>query len=376
MRKMIIMNSDKEPEIIETDEDTKEEDLYNEGLYPYPPKPEIDDIEVDVREQPFSVFELARQYDRKKLIINPDFQRNLVWKPKQKSQFIESILLNIPLPYLYLNQDKKGNYIVVDGLQRTVAICEFLKNEFSLQELEAVPWLNEKKFSDLDKNFQARIEDRKLTCYVIRPSVSSKVIHDIFKRINTGGTQLNRQEIRNCIYLGKATDLLKKLSSKEYFKKAIDGGISSKRMKDQEAILRYIAFKLFDFRNYRNDMDQFLGKAMKKINTKLDDSQIEGLKSDFQRVMEWTYDFFGKNNFRIPTETSRGRINISVMESVGYFFSSKDDDFLRIHKQKVIDNFNRLIEHEKYLDAVRTSTGDRRRVNIRFLRAKSILGAI
>lgn len=369
------MNSDREAEIIETDEDTKEEDLYNGSLYPYPPAPEIDEIEVDVREQPFSVFELARQYDRKKLIINPEFQRNLVWKPKQKSQFIESILLNIPLPYLYLNQNSKGNYIVVDGLQRTVTICDFLKNEFPLQELEALPWLNGKKFSELNENLQTRIEDRKIPCYTISPSVPLKMIYDIFKRINTGGTQLNRQEIRNCIYLGEATRLLKELASQNYFKRAIGGGISSKRMKDQEAVLRYIAFS-WCYKDYNNDMDEFLGNVMKAINTEENDSGIEQVKADFQRVMEWTYDFFGEKNFRIPTETSRGRINISVMESVGYFFSEADDEFLGEYKNNIISNFKRLINDPDYLDAVRTSTGDRKRVKTRFELAVSILGEV
>ncbi len=364
-------------DIIETDEDTKEEDLYDGSLYPYPSMPEIDELEVDVREQPFSVFELARQYKRENLIINPDFQRNLVWKLKQMSWFIESILLNIPLPYLYLNQRKDGKYIVVDGLQRTVTICDFLKNKFPLQELEALPWLNEKKFSDLDGNLRARIEDRKLPCYVIRPSVPLKMIHDIFKRINSGGTQLNRQEIRNCIYLGKATRLLKELSSHDKFKKAIDQGISSKRMKDQEAVLRYIAFRLFDYNDYGNDMDEFLGYAMEAINTGLDDSWIPYLRHNFLHVMEWTYYFFGERNFRIPTESSRGRINISVMESVGYFFSSKNDDFLEKHRQKIIDNFfHRLIKDADYLDAVRTSTGDKKRVNTRFGLAMTILGDV
>jgi hypothetical protein len=369
----IIMNSDKETEIIETDDDTEEEDLYNGSLYPYPPAPEIDEIEVDVKEQPFSVFELARQYERNKLIINPEFQRNLVWKPKQKSQFIESILLNIPLPYLYLNQNSKGKYIVVDGLQRTVTICDFLKDKFPLQELEALSWLNGKRFSELDENLQTRIEDQKIPCYTIRPSVPLKMIYDIFKRINTGGTQLNRQEIRNCIYLGKATRLLKELSSQDYFIKAIDSGIRSERMKDQEAVLRYIAFS-WCYEDYNNDMDEFLGNVMKAINTEENDS--ERVKADFQRVMEWTYDFFGEKNFRIPTETSRGRINISVMESVGYFFSESDDESLEKYKNKIIANFERLINDPDYLDAVKTSTGDRKRVKTRFELAMSILGDV
>jgi len=369
---------DKNNEFIETDEDTKDEDLEGEGsLYPYPPEPDVDKIEVDVKEAPYSVFELVRQYEKKKLIINPDFQRNLVWKPHQKSWFIESILLNIPLPHIYFNQDHKGNYIVVDGLQRTTTIYDFLNNRFYLQELEALPWLNGKRFRDLDGKLQARLEDRKVPCYIIKTSVPMKMIYDIFKRINTGGTQLNRQEIRNCIYLGKATKLLKELSTQPYFRRAIDNGIASTRMKDQEAVLRYLAFKMLDFKEiYKKDMDDFLGVAMKEINKNLDNDEINDLKGDFKRVMKFTYRFFRTNNFRIPTDYSRGRINIALIESVGNFFSSKSDDFLMRNREKIIKNFDNLISNFDFLDAVKYSTGDKRRVFTRFELASKILGDV
>ena len=134
------------------------------------------------------------------------------------------------------------------------------------------------------------------------PSVPLAVVYDIFNRINTGGTQLNRQEIRNCIFIGESTKLLKQLSSKDYFKAAIGNGISSKRMKDQEAILRYLAFKIFDYKkDYKGDMSDFLENAMRKLNL-MDKSQIDTYAKDFQEVMKLTYDFFGENNFRFSRD--------------------------------------------------------------------------
>ncbi len=369
------MKENEKPELIEDDADTREEDLHDGSLYPCTRELDISEVEVDVSESPFSVFELKRQYEKDKLIINPEFQRNMVWKPGQMSWFIESILLNIPLPYLYLNQNNKGKYIVVDGLQRITTINKYLENRFSLQDLEALPWLNDKKFADLESELQSRIEDRKMPCYIIKPSAPLKTIYDIFRRINTKGTQLQRQEIRNCIYLGKATRMLKELSSKKEFEKAIDYGIAPKRMKDQEVVLRYIAFKLKDYRkDYKSDMDEFLGSVMKQINSELSDDEITGLEKDFLRVMKWTYRFFGDRNFRIPTASSRGRINIAVLESVGHFFSLKDDAFLKRHRRKIIGNFNMLIKKTTYLDSVKVSTGDRRRVRRRFRLASKILG--
>ena len=138
-----------------------------------------------------------------KLIIDPDFQRNLVWDQEQKSQFIESIILNFPLPPFYINQRNDGKYNIVDGLQRTTTMHAFVNDQFRLQDLEALTYLNGCNFSDLKKlnsDYQTKIEDKKLTIYLIKPSVSIKVVYDIFKRINTNGTPLNRQEVRNCIF--------------------------------------------------------------------------------------------------------------------------------------------------------------------------------
>ncbi len=359
-------------EALEDDEDTKEADTYESGsIYPY-------DMpgEVDIRENPHTVFDWMRKLNRKQLIIDPEFQRNLVWKHEQKSKFIESVLLNIPIPPLYVNQDKTGKYIIVDGLQRTSTLSEFINNRFKLTGLEVLTDLNDRTFSDLGPTLQTKFEDKKLWIYVIKPSVPLPMVYDIFHRINTGGTQLTRQEVRNCFYIGPATRLLKELSEQEQFRQAIDGGISPKRMKDREAVLRYLAFRIFGYKtNYKNDMDAFLGEAMKKINH-MEDKKIDNLRRDFERVMKLTYDFFGDRNFRLPTASTRGRVNIALLESVSYFFALKSDAFLQKHKKKILKNYEILLKNPIFIDAIRYSTGDTRRVRNRFDLAQKILGKI
>jgi len=368
------MSDIKNNEIIEVDADTADEEGSG-GLYPYDPTKE----DIDIRQEPHTVFELMRKYDQGRLIINPDFQRNLVWKLEQKSKFIESIILNFPLPPFYVNQTQEGKYIIVDGLQRTSTLHEFVNDKFKLTGLEALAKLNGYYFSELIEqpgDYQTRIEDKKLLLYLIRPSVPLKVIYDIFNRINTSGTMLNRQEVRNCIFIGKATQLLKELSEQDYFKKAIDNGISSKRMKDREAVLRYLAFQILDYEtNYHGDMSDFVEKAMRTINL-MADEEIAALKSDFKRVMTLTFDFFGKHNFRLPTEQTRGRINLAVFESVSYFFSIKHDAFLKTHKKTIQRHFDQLLQDEAYLDAVRFSTANTTKVITRFKRVRKILGKV
>ncbi len=362
--------------VIETDNDTTEEDSGNDGgLYPYDPT----EADIDIREDPQTVFELMRKYDKGKLIIDPDFQRNVVWEKKQKSQFIESVILNFPLPPWYVNQTVDGKYIIVDGLQRTTALHEFVNDKFILTGLEALTQLNGYNFSELKElpgDYQTRIEDKKLNIFIIRPSVPFKVVYDIFNRINTKGTTLQRQEIRNCIFSGKSTKLLKELSEQRYFKEAIDNGISPKRMKDREVILRYLAFRIFDYeKDYQGDLSDFVENAMRKINLMSDDN-IGELKKDFERVMKRTFELFGNKNFRLPNGEKRGRINIAIFESVSYFFSINSDDFLDKNKEFIRANFNKLLKNEEYLNSIRYSTNTKSRVITRFKLAQEILGSV
>ncbi len=347
-------------EILENDFDTQDEDLYDGKLLPFS-LPE----EVDIREDHFTVFELNRKMKDDKIVLNPEFQRNLVWKPEQKCRFIESILMGIPLPPFYVYHDLSGKYIMVDGLQRSSTIASFLNDEFMLEELKILVDLNGYKFSKL-KSLQTRLEDKKLLIYVIKPSVPGEVLYDIFNRINTGGTQLTRQEIRNCIFIGKSTALLKKVSEKASFIKAIDGGISPTRMKDREAVLRCLAFILLSYDNdYKNDMDDFLGRAMRILN-QLTDSEILNIEENFDKVMTQTYKVFGRSAFRIPTENSRGRINIALFEVVAYFFHKNNIKSESGKTERIKENLRQLLQDDKFVDAIRFSTGDKKRVIRRF----------
>ena len=363
-------------DIIETSEDAEDEG--KGGLYPHDPTK----ADIDIREVSLSVFELVRRYDDGRLIVNPEFQRSsLVWKQDQRSQFIESIILNFPLPPFYVNENREGKYSIVDGLQRTTALHDFVHNKFSLKGLEALKYLNDKTFDGLKEMsgaYQTMIEDRRLILYVLRPSVHIEVIYDLFKRINTGGTQLKRQEVRNCIFIGKSTRLLNELAESKPFKEAIGNSISSDRMRDKEVVLRYLSFQLFDYdKDYEGDISPFVEKAMQEMN-KMSDEEIEKLKANFYRVMQFTYEFFGDRNFRIPLKgkTTGGRISIAALESIGYFFSKQSDEFLQHHKSAIVRNFEILLKNEEFLVSVQKNTNGKDRVKTRFELAQQILGDI
>lgn len=351
---------------IEFDDDTKD------GIYPI----DIEDT-VDIKDDKFSVFEYIRKVKDGKIVMNPDFQRNEVWTLEQKSQLIESTMLEIPIPAFYMKKDAQGRLVVVDGLQRTLALRGFLNDDFKLSGLNALDKANGYTCSEMRKdeklsNLITRVEDRQLLFYVISKDTPMSIVYDIFNRINTGGTKLERQEIRNCIFIGHSTRLLKELSGEVVYRKAIDGGISPKRMKDREAALRCIAFTILDYKKtYARSMDDYLERAMRKIN-KASLIEVEDIKKSFLKTMEQTWKVFGMANFRIPSDYTRGRINIAVMETIYYVFYKKAELGQTIDKNLMRQTFQTLLKDSKYLDAVRNATGTPSKVMTRFELARQL----
>ena len=296
--------------------------------------------EVRVEKVQFSVLHLKRLYeDRKELILNPDFQRKDVWKGKQRSELIESILMGIPIPIMYLFETANGRKQVVDGRQRITTIIDYLNNEFPLRDLKILHDLNGSRFRDLDKKLQGIFEDYQLHVYVIQPPTPERVKYDIFDRVNRGGTRLNNQEMRNALYGSKATKLLKELSESEPFLEATERGVSPARMKDQYIILRTLAFLLWrngDLQEikgmepieYKSDIDDFLAKVMIAINGCLEDEVIEDVRSKFLLAMKRIHRVLGKDAFRFePKESGTRRpINMLLFETLTYLFTFEEAD--------------------------------------------------
>lgn len=299
--------------------------LISNNIYP--------NAEVRVEKAQYSVLHLKRLCEeRKELIIEPDFQRNEVWDSKQKCELIESILMGIPIPIIYLFETKEGKKQVVDGRQRITTILEFLNGKLSLKDLKILPHLKG-NISSLELKLQGIFEDYQISAYVIQPPTPERVKYDIFDRVNRGGTRLNNQEMRNALYRGKATELINELSEDLYFLRATGKGVSVKRMKDKYLILRSISFYLlrtngfykntseFDKIEYKSDIDDFLAKSMIYINDKMDISEIENCKEVFKKSMKNIYKVLGEDAFRFESQENRRPINMPLFESLMYLFS-------------------------------------------------------
>lgn len=316
---------------------------------------------VRVEKAQYSTTHLKRLVEnRTELIIAPDFQRNEVWKRKQSAELVESILMGIPIPTIYLFEMKNGTKQVVDGRQRITAILNFLNDKLILKDLKILPQCNDKKFSELDSKMQGIFEDYQLSFYIIQPPTPERVKYDIFDRVNRGGTRLTNQEMRNALYIGRSTKLLKELSLSPFFLNATGRGISAKRMKDQYIILRSIAFYLLKKKtkivekengeaiDYKSDMDDFLARIMVFLNEKASVNLLEECKIFFITAMTNCYRVMGKDAFRFQSETEHRRpINMPLFEIMTYIFA----DNQMLHNipltKKEVEKFKNKFDHQQ-----------------------------
>ncbi len=284
---------------------------------------------VSVENVNYSVYELKRKYDKTTrereagiepqngLILDDTFQRTgEVWGTKDKVKLIESILMDIPIPFIYLAEGKKGNLIVIDGRQRLTALFDFLDNKYPLRNIEFFPQLRGKKAKNLIddlETYKTKIEDYHLYVIKIKMSTPEEFKLQIFARVNKTGMQLNPQEIRHALHQGESTLLLERISDKYDI-------IKKKRMKDRYLIIRYIAMRLYyldQLKNYDKEkkvlytsINDFLGEAMDAINT-FTAEQIDEIYNDFCYSYETALKAWGKDAFKTKSDTP---INMILFE--------------------------------------------------------------
>ena len=350
-----------------------------ESVYP--------NAEVRVEKAQYSTMHLKRLVEeRKELVIDPDFQRNDVWSAKQSAELVESILMGIPIPTIYLFEMKNGTKQVVDGRQRISAILNFLNNKFCLKDLKILPQCNGKTFSDLDFKMQGIFEDYQLSFYIIQPPTPERVKYDIFDRVNRGGTRLTNQEMRNALYKGRSTVMLRELAVSLEFLKATGRGISSRRMKDQYIILRSIAFYLLKNKqemvleengeniDYKSDMDDFLAKTMIFLNEKASKNLLEDCKATFYEAMNNCYQTLGEDAFRFDSETGNRRpINMPLFEVLMFVFS--DNRLMQnvSYTKQEVEKFKRKVDHQQMFSGNVDSTIN---VNERYDMAEKLINQI
>jgi len=291
--------------------------------------------------------------------LNPEYQRRKRWDDTRKSRLIESFIMNVPLPPIFLYEYAYAKYEVMDGLQRLSSIHDFYTDVFPLEGLEYWKELNGKRYSELPSEIKTGIDRRYISSIVLLEETAKseeeaeELKQIVFERLNSGGEKLTPQETRNALYNGKFNTLCIKLSSIDIFKKMWDIPFNEeellthdmyKKMQDVELVLRFFAYRhLSQIKNY--PIAYFLDEYLKQANL-FSDKTIQELEKTFLLTLETAYEIFGETAFHLPgygrqVHKSSKTVYDSLMQSLHNHLDKKDI---------LIANKNRIVEQRYAID--------------------------
>lgn len=361
---------------------------------------EIENMEDEENEQPFdaekirvdqqmlSVKYMLELMDQDLIELNPGYQRRRVWRDnKKKSLLIESLMLRIPIPAFYFYENEDGKYQVIDGQQRLTTIREFVNGEFRLTGLEYLGKdYNKRRFKDLDTKYVQRIYRTQIAVNILDARSPKNVIFDIFRRVNTGGVNLNPQEMRNAICKQEVRDFLIKSTKNENYLLATRGRVKDDRMDSQELVLRFYAFyKAYDYEknvlhyDYPN-IAAMLDDAIEELN-KMQPSMREELYKKFDLAMRRTYEAFGEYAFSKIQKDGRtvkrnmDYINKSLFSSFSVLLLNKsyDDINIKSKKEKLLLELADALSDHYYTNSITIGTGDKRNVYTNYEFSRKVL---
>lgn len=318
--------------------------------------------ENDVNEQPppdifafnelRSCADLFRMHVQGILDIQPEFQRDFVWKGPDQSRFIDSLIKQLPIPSLCFSYDaKQQKWLVIDGLQRISTIIQFLSGaDWTISELKDIePKISGVSAAAIKNNkelaeFYRRVENSTIPITVLRCDYSNNhhlsYLFTVFHRLNSTGLKLNNQEIRNCIFAGVFNRLLRKLDDDPTWRKLnkMKKG-ESYRMQKQELILRFFAFQE-DLDEYTGSLASFLNTFMEKRRI-VDEQTLSKNEEHFRKVIKMLYD-------AIQTLSFKGKISITLQDSLCYAIGKNIDSLETLTSEQVAKKIESVISDPSF----------------------------
>ncbi|MBE9199186.1 MULTISPECIES: DUF262 domain-containing protein [unclassified Nodularia (in: cyanobacteria)] len=355
----------------------EDEDQDFESDFRINPSSELAEIQrIVVSGSDWTTATILDQMIRENIELNPRFQRRDAWDITRKSRFIESLMLGFPIPQIVLAfQEKRGNFIVLDGKQRLLTILQFYgrsetpNNAFALKNLEFRTDMNSSTYEELRSNFLLKkelnnLDNQTIRTIVVRNVESDNFLYKIFLRLNVQSTPLSAQELRQALHPGSFINFLDDQSIKsKALKKIFKSPNPDFRMRDVELLLRYVGFHYF-LSGYRGNLKAFLDETCLKLNKDWDKrhNDIENVVNKFEKAVQTTINIFQEKNFcRMwlkNDNTYRRRFNKAILDVMVFYFS---DEIIRQsaerNKEKVEEVFKKLCSsNSKFREGVEGTT--------------------
>lgn len=335
-------------------------------------------VEYDIASYPsdLTLSVLHEMWNENEISI-PKFQRSFVWTIKQSSLLIESFLLGLPIPQAFFHVDSENKNWIIDGQQRILSVVFFFEGYFGFENVqgrrqvfrltglgETSPY-NNKRFVDLSESDQRKLKQSILRIINIRqlaPKNNDTSIYHIFERLNTGGTPLRPQEIRNCVFHGQIVETLNKLNQVSEWRRIIGRDRLDKHQRDVEMILRIFAFSVSG-PGYEKPMKEFLNKRMSESRNDAD-GKLSKFAAKFSECAELIDATLPPKPFNV-----RGPINLAAMDSVFSILISHRGSLPNDLKNR----FERLLQDDAYQEVIFFNTSDKDAVRKRLEIAETYL---
>lgn len=326
---------------------------------------------------------LYSQFRRGRLALQPEFQRGYVWDDAKASRLVESVLLDVPIPALYLAEEEDGTHSVIDGQQRLTSFFRVFQPiplngreamKLALRSLRVLTDLNGKTFDQWPDDVQAKFEYAAMRVVTIRKESQPDVKYEIFERLNTGSMGLNDQELRNCVYRGPYNKLLHELSEDSDFQYVLGWKEPDRRMRDVELVLRFFAFQRVTHLNYRSPMKRFMNREMEDHRF-LDQKEVIELRTKFKESVALTKTVFAGTAFRRfvpgsdrnPNGQWERPLNRALYDVVMFGFAQYPKNQVMPHTDAIREELIWLMSHDQeFENSLRLATSGVPQVRTRF----------
>jgi hypothetical protein len=326
---------------------------------------------------------IAKMVESQAIDVSPKYQRRDRWKQAAQAGLIESFLMNVPVPPVYLAEDDFGTYSVIDGKQRITTVYRFLREEFALEGLRNFPEVNGMRFSELPIQLRNALSIRPyLRVVTLLKQTDPGLKYEVFTRLNTGGEPLLPQEIRNALYRGPLNDLLFELGDKGFLKRQLkiesEKDTPFKEMQDVESVLRFLCLSE-EWGEFSGDMRRSMD-AYAARNQTLKKASVQKSRDLFTKALDRCQVLWGDEAFRRFDKTAyRDQFMSAVYDAQMIAASELSETRFRLIKgttASLARETKKLFNDQKFVDAVRVSTNSPSKVLYRITKVKDMLARV